>query len=43
VLTYKEEPLEELIDIGVNNGCEYMLANQKLIVEFISIYAVLII
>jgi len=39
---YKEEPLEELIDIGLNKGCEYMLAYQKLIVEFLSIYVVLL-
>ena len=43
VLTYKEEPSEELIDIGLSEGCEYMLAYQNLTMEFVSyIYVVLI-
>ena len=29
MLTYKEESLDELIEIGLNMGCEYMLAYQK--------------
>jgi len=40
VLTYKEESSEELVDIGLNMGCEYMMAHQKLIVAFVSIYVV---
>ena len=34
----KEEPSDELIEIGLNMGCEYMLAYHKLIVEFVSLY-----
>ena len=36
------EPSEELIDIGLSKGCEYMLAYQKLIVDFVSIYIFLL-
>jgi hypothetical protein len=31
VLTYKEEPFEHLIDIGLRMGCDYMLEYQGLI------------
>ena len=34
----QKEPSEELIEIGLNMGCEYMVAYQNLIVEFVSIY-----
>ena len=40
VLTYKEEPSKELIDIGLKMGCEYMLLYQNLIVDFVFIYVV---
>ena len=42
VLTYKEEPSYELVDIGLSKGCEYMLAYQKLIVEFVSNYIIVL-
>jgi hypothetical protein len=42
VLTYKQEPSQELIDIGLSKVCEYMLAYKKIILEFVSIYVVLV-
>ena len=38
MLTYKEEPTEEMIDIGLSMGCEYMLKYQGLIEQFVSSY-----
>jgi hypothetical protein len=38
VLTYKEEPAEELIDIVLSMGCEYMFKYQGLIEQFVSSY-----
>jgi hypothetical protein len=38
VITYKEKPIEELVDIGLSMGCEYMLKSQGLIEQFVSSY-----
>ena len=35
-----EEPSDELINIGLSKGCDYMFAYQKLFVGFVSINVV---
>jgi len=40
MLTYKEEPIDKLIDNRLSMSCEYMLKYQFLIEWFISSYIV---
>jgi hypothetical protein len=40
VLKYKDAPTDELIDIGLSMGCEYMLKYHGLIEQFVNIYVV---
>jgi hypothetical protein len=40
MLAYKEELTEQLINIGLTKGCEYMLKYQGLIEQFASSYVV---
>ena len=40
MLTYKEDPIEELVKIGLSMGCDYMLKYQGLIVQFVSSFVI---
>lgn len=42
MLTYKEDPIEELAEIWLSMGCDYMSKYQGFIAQLVSSYVVLI-
>ena len=39
-IIFLENPIDELIDIGLSMGCEYMLKSEDLIEQLVSSYVI---